>query len=50
MKDILHENQSPVQEILNEVTAQNVMKENAKWTAHKKQLSEANKGNEQGNL
>jgi len=32
MECILHENQSPVQEIRNEATAKNVIKGSAKWT------------------
>jgi hypothetical protein len=40
MKCILHENQSPVQEIRNETTAKNVFKGNENGQLHKRQLPE----------
>jgi len=44
MKCILHENQSPMQEIRNEATGKNEFKGNKNGQLHKKQLPEGNRG------
>jgi hypothetical protein len=50
MKCILHENQSPVQEIRNETTAKNVIKGNENRQLPERQLSEEKVGSRQGRL